>query len=69
MDKMESFFLSETLKYFYLLFDGTDKISLEHHVLNTEAHALPILSIDEKLLKGLRGMGSGRYFPQEESNK
>jgi len=37
-DKMESFWLAETLKYFYLLFDEPEHISLDEYVLNTEAH-------------------------------
>jgi Glycosyl hydrolase family 47 len=38
-DKMESFFLAETLKYLYLLFDPETPIDLLHrHVFNTEAH-------------------------------
>lgn len=42
-DKMESFFLGETLKYFYLLFsDDPHLISLDQYVFNTEAHPLPI---------------------------
>ncbi|KAI8922359.1 glycoside hydrolase [Powellomyces hirtus] len=50
-DKMETFFLGETLKYFYLLFasppspgdedDGRRLIDLENYVLNTEAHPFP----------------------------
>nr|KAF6433924.1 mannosidase alpha class 1B member 1 [Molossus molossus] len=42
-DKMESFFLGETLKYLYLLFsDDLDLLSLDTYVFNTEAHPLPI---------------------------
>ena len=42
-DKMESFFLSETLKYFFLLFsDDFDIVNIDRWVLNTEAHPLPI---------------------------
>ncbi|XP_014894659.1 mannosidase, alpha, class 1B, member 1b [Poecilia latipinna] len=42
-DKMESFFLGETLKYFYLLFsEDADLINLDKYVFNTEAHPLPI---------------------------
>lgn len=42
-DKMESFFLGETLKYFYLLFsDDLELLSLDKYVFNTEAHPLPI---------------------------
>ncbi|KAK5661763.1 hypothetical protein OQA88_9864 [Cercophora sp. LCS_1] len=37
-DSMESFWLAETLKYFYLLFSEPDVISLDEWVLNTEAH-------------------------------
>jgi mannosyl-oligosaccharide alpha-1,2-mannosidase len=37
-DSMESFWLAETLKYFYLLFTTPDVISLDEWVLNTEAH-------------------------------
>ncbi|KAF2255661.1 glycoside hydrolase family 47 protein [Trematosphaeria pertusa] len=37
-DYMESFWLAETLKYFYLVFADTDLISLDDFVLNTEAH-------------------------------
>ncbi|OLN87495.1 Mannosyl-oligosaccharide 1,2-alpha-mannosidase MNS1-like protein 2 [Colletotrichum chlorophyti] len=37
-DYMESFWLAETLKYFYLVFSPPDLISLDGYVLNTEAH-------------------------------
>jgi hypothetical protein len=41
MDKMESFFLAETLKYLFLLFDPDTPIDiLNTHVFNTEAHPL-----------------------------
>ncbi|XP_019892284.2 endoplasmic reticulum mannosyl-oligosaccharide 1,2-alpha-mannosidase isoform X1 [Musca domestica] len=42
-DMMESFWLGETLKYFYLLFSNNPKeIDLEKWVFNTEAHPLPV---------------------------
>ncbi|CAG9558716.1 unnamed protein product [Danaus chrysippus] len=42
-DMMESFFLSETLKYLYLLFsDDRFIIDLNKYVINSEAHPLPI---------------------------
>ena len=42
-DKMESFFLGETLKYLFLLFsDDHNVINLDHWIINTEAHPLPI---------------------------
>ncbi|OIW24902.1 glycoside hydrolase family 47 protein [Coniochaeta ligniaria NRRL 30616] len=37
-DSMESFWMAETLKYFYLIFSPADVISLDEWVLNTEAH-------------------------------
>ncbi|ROT41251.1 endoplasmic reticulum mannosyl-oligosaccharide 1,2-alpha-mannosidase [Sodiomyces alkalinus F11] len=39
-DSMESFWFSETLKYFYLVFSNDTLISLDEWVLNTEAHPL-----------------------------
>lgn len=42
-DMMESFWLGETLKYFYLLFsDDRNEIDLDKYVFNSEAHLLPI---------------------------
>ncbi|OAA69090.1 glycosyl hydrolase family 47 protein [Cordyceps fumosorosea ARSEF 2679] len=38
LDSMESFWLAETLKYFYLVFSEPSLISLDEWVLNTEAH-------------------------------
>ncbi|KAF4774875.1 glycosyl hydrolase family 47 [Colletotrichum scovillei] len=38
VDEMESFWIAETLKYFYLLFSTPDVVSLDDWVLNTEAH-------------------------------
>lgn len=43
-DKMESFFLGETLKYLYILFSEDDFLPLESWVFNTEAHPLPVIS-------------------------
>jgi len=42
-DKMESFFMSETLKYLYLLFSDATVLPLNENVFNTEAHPLPII--------------------------
>mmetsp|Transcript_212 Transcript_212/g.267 ORF Transcript_212/g.267 Transcript_212/m.267 type:complete len:655 (+) Transcript_212:88-2052(+) len=44
IDKMESFFLSETLKYFFLLFANDEIFPLDEYVFNTEAHPFPIHS-------------------------
>lgn len=45
-DRMETFVLSETFKYLYLLFDGgapPGGFDFRHVVLNTEGHPLPVL--------------------------
>lgn len=39
-DYMESFWMAETLKYFYLIFSDEETISLDEWVFNTEAHPL-----------------------------
>ena len=44
----KSWFLAETLKYLYLLFDDTDSYPLDKWVFNTEAHPLPIFSWTQK---------------------
>jgi len=44
LDDMPSWFLAETLKYLYLLFDDTNSITLDKWVFNTEAHPLPVFS-------------------------
>ena len=42
-DKLESFFLAETLKYLFLLFsDDPQLIPLDKYVFNSEAHPMPI---------------------------
>ena len=40
IDRMESFWTAETLKYFYLLYSEPNLVSLDDYVLNTEAHPL-----------------------------
>lgn len=42
-DVQQSYFLSETLKYLYLIFCDDSVLPLEKWVFNTEAHPLPIL--------------------------
>ncbi|XVF40146.1 hypothetical protein PTKIN_Ptkin01aG0087800 [Pterospermum kingtungense] len=44
-DKMETFFLGETLKYLYLLFGESSVIPLDKFVFNTEAHLFPIKGV------------------------
>jgi len=43
LDRMESFFLAETLKYLFLLQDPDHTIHLDRYVFNTEAHPLSLL--------------------------
>ncbi|ESK93354.1 glycoside hydrolase family 47 protein [Moniliophthora roreri MCA 2997] len=43
-DKMETFMMSETLKYLYLLFEDAEALPLDKFVLNTEAHPFPIFN-------------------------
>ncbi|KAJ1948973.1 mannosyl-oligosaccharide alpha-1,2-mannosidase, partial [Linderina pennispora] len=43
-DKMETFFMSETLKYLYLLFSDDSVVPLTRYVFNTEAHPLPVFT-------------------------
>jgi mannosyl-oligosaccharide alpha-1,2-mannosidase len=38
IDSMESFWMAETLKYFYLIFSEPSIIGLDEYVFNTEAH-------------------------------
>jgi mannosyl-oligosaccharide alpha-1,2-mannosidase len=42
VDSMESFWMAETLKYFFLLFSDPSSISLDDYVFNTEAHPFKI---------------------------
>ena len=50
-DKMESFFVGETLKYFYLLFSDDKIIPFDKYVFNTEAHPLPVFEVTDIDLK------------------
>ncbi|KAF7365199.1 Glycoside hydrolase family 47 protein [Mycena venus] len=49
-DKMETFMMSETLKYLYLIFSDATVLPLDKYVLNTEAHPLPVFDIPPDLL-------------------
>eukprot|EP00698_Gefionella_okellyi_P013193 TRINITY_DN3600_c0_g1_i1.p1 TRINITY_DN3600_c0_g1~~TRINITY_DN3600_c0_g1_i1.p1 ORF type:complete len:237 (-),score=47.35 TRINITY_DN3600_c0_g1_i1:2-712(-) len=42
-DTMDSFFLAETLKYLYLLFDTNNFVNTGSYVFNTEGHILPFV--------------------------
>ncbi|KAJ5650861.1 uncharacterized protein N7484_004584 [Penicillium longicatenatum] len=40
IDSMESFWMSQTLKYFYLMFSAPDALSLDEYVFNSAGHPL-----------------------------
>ncbi|KAH7324681.1 glycoside hydrolase family 47 protein [Stachybotrys elegans] len=40
IDSMETFWMGETLKYFYLIFEDESVIDLDEWILNTEAHPI-----------------------------
>ena len=44
IDRMETFWIAETLKYFLLLQAPQELLDLRTHVLTTEAHVLPTTS-------------------------
>lgn len=45
-DKMETYWMSETLKYFYLLFDEDETLlPLDKVVFNTEGHPFPVFDL------------------------
>ncbi|CAB9523080.1 oligosaccharide 1,2-alpha-mannosidase [Seminavis robusta] len=45
-DKMETFFLAETVKYMYLLQDPDTEVDVLHkHVFNTEAHPMRVFNV------------------------
>ncbi|KAI0801357.1 glycoside hydrolase [Fomes fomentarius] len=47
-DKMETFLMSETLKYLYLLFEDDSVLPLSKYVFNTEAHPFPIIQTSRR---------------------
>ena len=49
--KKQSFFLAETLKYFYLIFCDSDVINLDEWVFNTEAHPLKVIKRASSMVK------------------
>ncbi|OCK77242.1 glycoside hydrolase family 47 protein [Lepidopterella palustris CBS 459.81] len=72
-DNMESFWLAETLKYFYLLFGPNDILPLDQIVLNTEAHPFPRFEPDKKRLvtgwKRILRDAAGNLVREEEKEE
>ena len=50
-DTMESFFLSETAKYLFLLHSNASALP-DFYIFSTEGHILPVLPSDEPLHRG-----------------
>ena len=53
-DRMESFWIAETLKYLYLTFDTDDVIDIDQYVFNTEAHPLRIIPDWDQKLRNMK---------------
>ena len=71
-DNMESFWLAETLKYFYLLFSESDLVPLEKVVINTEAHIFPRFGLQRGLKTGWerkRRNAEGRIVEDEKEDE
>ncbi|CAE6542789.1 unnamed protein product [Rhizoctonia solani] len=64
-DRMESFALSETLKYLFLMFDEDNKINSDDQniVFTTEGH---LITLSQEYLK--KPSEASRYFRQKEQN-
>ena len=62
-DRMDSYFLAETLKYLYLLFDEDHWLRGEEYVFNTEGHPLPVKSEFLQMPHPENGPGSGCGMP------
>ena len=48
LNKMESFFFAETLKYLYLIYSEDSVVPLDQYVFNTEAHPLSIRGFGQR---------------------
>ena len=66
-DNMESFWLAETLKYFYLLFSPNDLLPLDEIVINTEAHIFPRFEMGKNFKTGWK-RGALRDFSEIDSH-
>lgn len=62
-DTMESFFLSETLKYLYLILDHGNQFNSVNYVFNTEAHPFPATN------KKCKGDGSSKGWKKHKTRK
>lgn len=68
-DQMDSFFISETLKYLYLLFDEDNFANKGNYIFNTEGHFFPVTPAVQKAEEERRGEGMStvrRCAPMED---
>jgi hypothetical protein len=49
-DRMDSFFLSETLKYLYLLFDPENPFNKRDYIYSTEGHPFPLNKLLQRVI-------------------
>ncbi|KAK4480775.1 hypothetical protein RD792_011626 [Penstemon davidsonii] len=68
-NKMQSFFLAETLKYLYLLFSPSSVISLDEWVFNTEAHPIKIITRHDQVDKSGLSDGKQRLETRKRARK
>ncbi|KAK9248418.1 glycoside hydrolase [Lipomyces tetrasporus] len=67
-DNMESFWLAETLKYLYLLFEDDDSIlPLDEIVFNTEAHPFPRFNMEPLFKTGWKRSSNQPDAPAAEA--
>ncbi|KAJ6759751.1 ALPHA-MANNOSIDASE I MNS5 [Salix purpurea] len=67
-DHMHSFFLAETCKYLYLLFDDSFLVDW-NHIFTTEAHPLPVLSAWQDRLPEIYIPSNWTYVKDEKKTK
>lgn len=71
-DNMESFWLAETLKYFYLLFSPQEFMPLEDIIINTEAHIFPRFEMKGALKTGWKRKQrdqDGKIIPEDKMER
>ncbi|EME39411.1 glycoside hydrolase family 47 protein [Dothistroma septosporum NZE10] len=66
-DNMESFWLAETLKYFYLLFSNEAILPLTDVVFNTEAHPFPRFEMGKLFKTGWQRRNDGAAPASQET--
>ncbi|XP_022135212.1 alpha-mannosidase I MNS5 isoform X1 [Momordica charantia] len=67
-DHQHSFFLSETCKYLYLLFDDSFLVD-QNYIFTTEGHPLPVLSSWHERLPEVYGLANGTSIKGENSSR